>query len=76
MRGIADDRVRNSEVRAEETQDGSARLPGYGERKRYGPLGLDKDHISIAIGIGDDAFVKTRTFVANPTRSKLKLKEK
>ena len=37
---------------------------------------LDKNHISVAVEIGDDAFVKTRTFKANSKRSKIQVKEK
>ena len=37
---------------------------------------LDKNHITVALEIGDDAFVKTRTFSANSKRSKIQVKEK
>ena len=37
---------------------------------------LDKNHITVAVEIGDDAFVKTRTFSANSKRSKIQVKEK
>ena len=37
---------------------------------------LDKNHISVSVEIGDDAFVKTRTFKANSKRSTIQVKEK
>ena len=37
---------------------------------------LDKNHITLAVEIGDDAFVKTRTFEQNSKRSKLQVREK
>jgi flagellar basal body rod protein FlgF len=37
---------------------------------------LDKNHITVALEVGDDAFVRTRTFRANAMRTALAVSER